>query len=60
VDSACSTHLREEKQVVLLGKPEGKRLIGRCIYKLGDNVRKDIEEIAWKDGDWIQLAYDRE
>jgi hypothetical protein len=45
---------------VLVGKPEGKRPIGRpsCIWE--DGIRMDLREIGWGSVVWIQLAEDRD
>jgi hypothetical protein len=44
---------------VLLGKPEGKRPLGRP-RRRWDGIRMDLREIAWGSVDWIQLAQDRD
>jgi hypothetical protein len=51
----------EEKNVyrVLMGKPEGKRPLGRPGHRWEDGIRMDLREIAWGSVDWIQLAQDR-
>jgi hypothetical protein len=43
---------------VLVGKPEGKRLLGRPRCRRDDGIRMGLMEIGW--GDWIQLAQDRD
>jgi hypothetical protein len=43
---------------VLMGKPEGKRPLGRRRWK--DGIRMDLREIGWGNVDWIQLAQDRD
>jgi hypothetical protein len=44
---------------VLVGRPEGKRLLGRPKQRWEDNIKLDIREI-WMDGaNWIRLAQDR-
>jgi hypothetical protein len=43
---------------LLVGKPEGKRPLGRPRRRWVDNVRMDLEEVGWGD-DWIGLAKDR-
>jgi hypothetical protein len=45
---------------MLIGKPEGKRLLGRRRYRWEDIIRMDIREIGWKDIDWMQLAQNRD
>jgi hypothetical protein len=44
---------------LLVGKPEGKRLLGRSRRKWVDNIRMDLGEVGWGDKDWIVLAQDR-
>jgi hypothetical protein len=45
---------------VLVGKPEGKRPLGRHICRLEDNIKMDLKEIGWGSMDWIHLAHDRD
>jgi hypothetical protein len=52
----CSTNGGEEERV---GKPEGKRPLGRPRRKWVDNIRMDLGEVGWSDVDWIDLAQDR-
>jgi hypothetical protein len=44
---------------LLVGKPEGKRLLGRPRHRWMDNIRLDLGEVGWGDVDWIGLAQDR-
>jgi len=44
----------------LLGKPEGKRPLGRPRLRWGDNIRMDLQEIGYGYMDWIGLAQDRD
>jgi len=44
---------------VLLGKPEGKRLLGRPRRRCEDNIKMDIQEERCGSMDWIDLAQDR-
>jgi hypothetical protein len=44
---------------LLVGKPEGKRPLGRPRCKWVDNIRIDLGEVGWADVDWIGLAQDR-
>ena len=52
----------EERGVyrVLLGKPEGKRPLGRPRRRWVDNIRMDLQEVGCGYMDWIGLAQDRE
>jgi hypothetical protein len=45
---------------VLVGKPEGKRLLGRPRLRWKDNNKLDIVEIISKGVDWISVAQDRD
>jgi hypothetical protein len=44
----------------LVGKPEGKRPLGRPRRRWEDNIRIDLREIGWGGVDWIDLAQDRD
>jgi hypothetical protein len=44
---------------LLVGKPEGKRTLGRPRRRWVDNVKRDLGEVGWGDVDWIGLAKDR-
>jgi hypothetical protein len=43
---------------ILVGKPEGKRPLGRQRRRWVDNVKIDLREIKWDGIDWIDLAQD--
>jgi hypothetical protein len=45
---------------VLVGKPEGKRPLGRPRRRWVDNIKMDLLEIGWDGVDWIGLAQDRD
>jgi hypothetical protein len=45
---------------VLLGKPEGKRPLGRPRRRWEDGIRMDLSEIGLGDVDWIRLSQDRD
>jgi hypothetical protein len=44
---------------LLVGKPEGRRPLGRPRRRCFDNIRMDLVEMGWGDVDWIGLAQDR-
>ena len=44
---------------VLVGKPEGKRPMGRPRRRWEDNIKMDLEEVGRGCGDWMELAQDR-
>ena len=52
----------EERGVhgVLVGKPEGKRPLGRPRRRWEDNIRMDLQEVGGGGGDWMELAQDRD
>jgi hypothetical protein len=56
----CGTHRRGEKVYrVLVGKPEGRRPLGRPSRKWEDGIGMDLREIGREDVEWVQLAQDR-
>jgi hypothetical protein len=55
---ACSTNGDKRNAYrILVGKPEGKRPLGRPGCRQVDSI---ILEIGWDDMDWIDLAQDRD
>jgi hypothetical protein len=54
--------MEEERKMyrVLVGKPEGKRPLGRPKHRWEDGIRMDLREIIWGSVEWIQLAQDRD
>jgi hypothetical protein len=44
---------------LLVGKPVGKRPLGKPRRTCVDNIRMDLGEVGWGDVDWIGLAKDR-
>jgi hypothetical protein len=45
---------------VLVGKPEGKRSLGRPIRRWEDNIKMDLQDVRGGRGDWMELAQDRD
>ena len=45
---------------VLVGKPEGKRPLGRPRCRWEDNIKMDLQEVGCGGMDWIELAQDRD
>ena len=45
---------------VLVGKPEGKRPLGRPRRRGEDNIKMDLQEVGGGRGDWMELAQDRD
>ena len=54
--------MREDRGVqrVLVGKPEGKRPLGRSIHRWENNIKMDLQEVGGGRGDWMELAQDRD
>jgi hypothetical protein len=44
---------------LLVGRPEGKRPLGRPRRRWVDNIRMDLGKVGWGDVNWIGLALDR-
>ena len=45
---------------VLVGKPEGKRLLGGKRRRLEDNIKMDLQEVGCGRMDWIEVAQDED
>jgi hypothetical protein len=45
---------------ILVGKPEGKRPLGRQKCRWVENIKMDLREIGWDGREWIYLAQDRD
>jgi hypothetical protein len=45
---------------ILVGKPEGKRPLGRPRRRWVDNIKMDLRERGWDGVDWIDMAQDRD
>ena len=52
-------HMGEERWA-LVGKPEGKRPLGRLRPRWVDNNMMDLREVGCGHVDWIGLAQDRD
>jgi hypothetical protein len=52
----------EERGVhrVLVGKPKGKRPLGRPRHRWEDMIKRDFQEVGGGCGDWTELAQDRD
>jgi hypothetical protein len=46
--------------MILMGKPEGKKPLGRPRRRWVDNIKIDLREIGWNGMDWFDLAEDRD
>ena len=56
------THMEERRGVhkVLVGKPEGKRPLGRSRRRWEGNIKMDLQEVGRSYGDCMELAQDRD
>jgi hypothetical protein len=58
---ACSMNgSKRNAYIILVGKPEGKRPLGRSRHKGVDNIKMDLREIGWGVMNWIDLTQDRD
>jgi hypothetical protein len=61
MDGACSMNGEKRNAYrLLVGKPEGKRLLGRPRRRRVDNIRMDLGAVGCGDVDWIGLAQNRD
>jgi hypothetical protein len=44
----------------LVGRPEGRRPLGRLRHRWEDNIKMDLQEVGWGSMDWIDMAQDRD
>jgi hypothetical protein len=57
----CSTNGEKRNAYrLLVGKPEGKRPLGRSRRRWVDNIRMHLGDISWGGVDWISLDQDRD
>jgi hypothetical protein len=56
---ACMGEKRNAYRI-LVGKPEGRRPLGRPRHRWVDNIKIDLSEIGWDGVDWVDLAQDRD
>jgi hypothetical protein len=61
----CAGHVARKRgkrkaYSLLVGKPEGRRPLGRPRRRWLDNIRMDVVEVGWGVVDWIGLARDRD
>jgi hypothetical protein len=45
---------------VVVGKPEGKRPLGRLRRRWQDNIKMDFQEVVWGCTNWVDLAQERD
>jgi hypothetical protein len=56
---ACSTNGGEKRNayMILVGKPGGKKPLGRPRRRWVDNIKMDIREKGWNGVDWIDMEW---
>jgi hypothetical protein len=60
MEGTCGTNGKKRNTYKLLvGKPEGKKRLGRSRLKWMDNIKLDFGEIGWGGVNWIVVAQDR-
>jgi hypothetical protein len=61
VGGACRTNGEKRNAYrLLVGKPEGKRPLGKPRCRWADSIKIDLLQIGWGGVDWIGLAQDRD
>jgi hypothetical protein len=45
---------------ILVGRPEGRKPLGRPRRRWEDNIKMDLQKVGWGDMDWIDMAQDRD
>ena len=56
---ACGTYVGRGVHKVLVGKPQGKRPVGRPRRSWEDNIKMDLQDVGRGCGDLMELAQDR-
>jgi hypothetical protein len=58
---ACSTNVEKRNaHRILVGKPDGKRPLGRRRRRWVDNIKMELRDKGWDGVDWIDMAQDRD
>jgi hypothetical protein len=57
---ACSAYRGRGVHRVLVGKPEGRKPLGRPRHRWEDNIKMDVEEVGGGGADWMVRAQDRD
>jgi hypothetical protein len=45
---------------ILVGRPEGRRPLGRPRRSWEENIKMDLQDVGWGGMDWIEMAQDRD
>jgi hypothetical protein len=46
--------------MIFVGRPEGRRPLGRPRHRWEDNIKMDLQQMGWGGMDWIDMAQDRD
>jgi hypothetical protein len=46
--------------MIVVGRPEGRRPLGRSRRRWEDNIKMDLQDLEWVGMDWIDLAQERD
>jgi hypothetical protein len=58
---ACNTNGKKRNACrIVVGKPEGKRPLGRPRHRWVHNIKMDLREIGWDGMDWIDMSQYRD
>jgi hypothetical protein len=66
IENTLSEYLKERGHLgdlgveVLVGRPEGRRPLGRPRRRWEDNIKMNLQEVGWGGMDWIDMAQDRD
>jgi len=61
MDRACGTYGRQERCIQgLMGRPEGKRSLGRPRRRWEDTMKMDLSELGCGGVEWIDLGQDKD
>jgi hypothetical protein len=52
--------LKRNAHSILVGKPDGKRPLGKPRCRWVDNIKMDLRVTGWGGMDWIDLAQDKD
>jgi hypothetical protein len=59
VGHVARTEKRRSVYMILVGRPKGKRPLGRSRRRWEDNIKMDLREVVIDRANWIRLAQDR-
>ena len=59
IEGACGIYMWQKRNAykLLVGKPGGRRPLGRPMHRWEDNIQVELQEIEWESVDWIYLRH---